>query len=101
MYQEAGKRISFLKLTRPFLAPASNAFAVTALDEAGYQGALSAPGPGVSLPFASPNAALENLPSDFVAKLLDVTWLPHLQDLILYHGLPGSIARVPKRTVEI
>ena len=71
-----------------------------ALDEAGYQGALSAPGPGVTL-LTSPNVAFENLPPDFVAKLLDVTWLPHLQDLILYHGLPGSIARVPKRTVEI
>lgn len=48
-------------------------------------------GDGTFTIFAPTNAAFGKLPSELVSKLLDSTWQPQLQDVLLYHALGAEV----------
>ena len=62
---------------------------VAAIDAAGLADTLD--GDGTFTVFAPPNAAFDKLPSGLVPKLLDPTWSPQLNDLLLYHVLGSEV----------
>jgi len=62
---------------------------VTAVDAAGLKDTLSSD--GTYTVFAPPNSAFAALPEELVSKLLDETWQPQLQDVLLYHVLETEV----------
>jgi len=63
---------------------------VAAIDAAGLAETLDDPSETFTV-FAPPNAAFDKLPSELVTKLLDPTWSPQLQDVLLYHVLGSEV----------
>ena len=60
-----------------------------AVDAAGLADTLD--GDGTFTVFAPPDSAFSKLPEDLVTKLLDPTWSPQLNDLLLYHVLGSEV----------
>ncbi|EJK58987.1 hypothetical protein THAOC_20848, partial [Thalassiosira oceanica] len=60
-----------------------------AVDAAGLADTLD--GNGTFTVFAPPDSSFAKLPEDLVTKLLDPTWSPQLQDVLLYHVLGSEV----------
>jgi len=73
------------------IASTNEAFSTlaAAVDAAGLAGTLD--GNGTFTVFAPPDSAFAKLPEDLVTKLLDPTWSPQLQDVLLYHVLGSEV----------
>lgn len=73
------------------IASTNEAFSTlaAAVDAAGLADTLG--GNGTFTVFAPPDSAFAKLPADLVTKLLDPTWSPQLQDVLLYHVLGSEV----------